>query len=400
MATDGQLADLEAAVHHLAAIDRPSASEGEREAAEWIAQSLRELGCDPVAVEEERAHGTYWWPLGLLTGLSALGGLAALRGRRLLGFLTGSLAAAGIAGDVGGGSLWFRRRFLPHRCTWNVVAETGDPDARHTVVIVAHHDAAHSGIMFHPAIPRFAGRHFRGLLERSDTTPPVMFPVFAGPLLVALGSLWHRALLRAGVTLSAGSAAMFAEIGARPAVPGANDNLTGVATLIGVARALREQAVDGVRVVLVSTGSEESFMEGMQAFGRRHFARFSPAHTHFICVDTVGSPELIELECEGMLVMRDYPEDFKALVSDCAEELGVALRRGLRFRNATDGLISLRAGYPTVMVGSVNELKLPSNYHWRTDTADNVEYQSVADAVTLCEAVIRRLAAQLLHAPG
>ena len=293
MATDGQLADLEAAVHHLAAIDRPSASEGEREAAEWIAQALRELGCEPVAVEEERAHGTYWWPLGLLTALSALGGLAALRGRRLLGFLAGSFAAAGIAGDVGGGSLWFRRRFLPHRSTWNVVAETGDPDARHTVVIVAHHDAAHSGIMFHPAIPGFAGRHFRGLIDRSDTTPPVMFPVFGGPLLVALGSLLHRALLRAGVTLSAGSAAMFAEIGARAVVPGANDNLTGVATLIGVARALREQAVKGARVVLVSTGSEESFMEGMQAFGRRHFARFSPAHTHFICVDTVGSPELI-----------------------------------------------------------------------------------------------------------
>jgi hypothetical protein len=392
MTTDGQLADLEAAVHHLAAIDRPSASEGEREAAEWIAQRLRELGCEQVIVEEERAHGTYWWPLGLLTALSALGGLAALRGRRLLGLLTGAFAGAGIAGDIGGGSLWFRRRFLPHRSTWNVVAETGDADARHTVVLVAHHDAAHSGIMFHPAIPRFAGRHFRGLLERSDTTPPVMFPVFGGPLLVALGSLLSRALLRVGVTLSAGSAAMFVEIGARSAVPGANDNLTGVATLIGVARELQAQPLEGVRVVLVSTGSEESFMEGMQAFGRRHFSRFSPAHTHFICVDTVGSPTLIELECEGMLVMRDYPEDFKTLVSDCAAEVGVELQRGLRFRNATDGLISLRAGYPTVMLGSVNELKLPSNYHWRTDTADNVEYQSVADAVKLCDAVIRRLA--------
>jgi hypothetical protein len=392
MTTDGQLADLEAAVHHLAAIDRPSASEGEREAAEWIAQRLRELGCEQVIVEEERAHGTYWWPLGLLTALSALGGLAALRGRRLLGLLTGAFAGAGIAGDIGGGSLWFRRRFLPHRSTWNVVAETGDADARHTVVLVAHHDAAHSGIMFHPAIPRFAGRHFRGLLERSDTTPPVMFPVFGGPLLVALGSLLSRALLRVGVTLSAGSAAMFVEIGARSAVPGANDNLTGVATLIGVARELQAQPLEGVRVVLVSTGSEESFMEGMQAFGRRHFSRFSPAPTHFICVDTVGSPTLIELECEGMLVMRDYPEDFKTLVSDCAAEVGVELQRGLRFRNATDGLISLRAGYPTVMLGSVNELKLPSNYHWRTDTADNVEYQSVADAVKLCDAVIRRLA--------
>jgi hypothetical protein len=400
MATDGKLADLEAAVHHLAAIDRPSASEGEREAAEWIAQRLRELGCEQVVVEEERAHGTYWWPLGLLTALSALGGLAALRGRRLLGFLTGAFAAAGVAGDIGGGSLWFRRRFLPHRSTWNVVGETGDGGARHTVVVVAHHDAAHSGIMFHPAIPRFAGTHFRGLLERSDTTPPVMFPVFGGPLLVALGSLLSRALLHVGVTLSAGSAAMFVEIGARSAVPGANDNLTGVATLIGVARALQAQPVEGVRVVLVSTGSEESFMEGMQAFGRRHFSRFSTEHTHFICVDTVGSPELIQLECEGMLVMRDYPEEFKTLMSDCAAEVGVQLGRGMRFHNATDGLISLRAGYPTVMLGSVNEFKLPSNYHWRTDTADNVEYQSVADAVTLCEAVIRRLAAQPSPAPA
>jgi hypothetical protein len=351
-------------------------------------------------VEEERAHGSYWWPLGLLTALSALGGLSALRGRRRLGFLTGAFAATGIAGDVGGGSLWFRRRFLPHRSTWNVVAETGDADAPHTVVVVAHHDAAHSGILFHPAIPHFAGRHFRGLLERSDTTPPVMFPVFGGPLLVALGSLLSRTLLRVGVTLSAGSAAMFAEIGARPTVPGANDNLTGVATLIGVARGLQARPLEGMRVVLVSTGSEESFMEGMQAFGHRHFSRFSPMHTHFICVDTVGSPELIELECEGMLVMRDYPEDFKTLVSDCAAEVGVQLQRGLRFRNATDGLISLRAGYPTVMLGSVNELKLPSNYHWRTDTADNVEYQSVAAAVKLCEAVIRRLAAGPSPAPA
>jgi hypothetical protein len=400
MATNGHLSELEAAVHHLAAIDRPSASDGEREAAEWIAQRLRELGCEQVAVEEERAHGGYWWPLGLLTALAALGGRAALRGRRWIGVASGAFAAAGIAGDIGGGSLWFRRLFLPHRSTWNVVADTGDLEARETVVLVAHHDAAHSGIMFHPAIPRFVGKHFRWLLERSETTPAVMFPVFGGPLLVAVGSLLSRALLRLGVLVSAGSAAMFTDIGAHAAVPGANDNLTGVATLLGVARALREQPVEGVRVVLVSNGSEESFMEGMQAFGKRHFARFSPAHTHFVCVDTVGSPELIQLECEGMLVMRDYPEDFKDLVSECAEEAGVHLRRGLRFRNATDGLISLRAGYPTVMLGSVNELKMPSNYHWKTDTADNVDYRSVADAVKLCDAVIRRLARQPSPAPA
>ena len=393
---------LEAAIRHLAAIPRPSASEGEREAAEWLANELRAAGCRDVRVEEERAHGTYWWPLGLLTGLAALGGLAALRGRRLAGVLAGAFAAAGVAGDVGGGSLWFRRRALPHRSTWNVVAEAGDPDARETVVFVGHHDAAHSGLLFHPAIPRFIADHFPQLLERSDTTAPVMFPVFGGAAAVALGAaLGIRTLLRVGTFLSAGSAASFADIGARSVVPGANDNLTGSVTVLGLAHALRERPVEGIRVLLVSTGSEESFMEGMHGFARRHFAALPTGHTRFVCVDTVGSEQLIVLESEGMLVMRPYPEWFKSLLSECAEAEGLELRRGLKFRNATDGLISLRAGYDTVMIGSVNrDTKLPANYHWPTDTADNVILDTVAQAVRLCEAVTRRLAGEAAPAPA
>jgi hypothetical protein len=101
-----------------------------------------------------------------------------------------------------------------------------------------------------------------------------MAPVFGGPALVALGGLLgSRLLRRVGTVLALGSAATFAEIGSRSTVPGANDNLTGVATLIGLARRLQERPVAGARVLLLSTGSEESFMEGMQAFARRHFHR-------------------------------------------------------------------------------------------------------------------------------
>src|SRR2546421_4085149 len=138
------VARLEQAIRPLAATPRPSSSAGEREAAEWLAGELRAAGCREARVEEERAHGTYWWPLGLLSGLAAVGGLAALRGRRLTGLAAGAFAAAGIAGDIGGGSLWFRRRFLPHRSTWNGLAEAGDPGAPETPLFVCHHDAAHS----------------------------------------------------------------------------------------------------------------------------------------------------------------------------------------------------------------------------------------------------------------
>ena len=50
-------------------------------------------------------------------------------------------------------------------------------------------------------------------------------------------------------------------------------------------------------------------MEGMQAFGRRHFADLpTRAHHGSICVDTVGSPHLLALEGEGMVWMNEYPE--------------------------------------------------------------------------------------------
>jgi Peptidase family M28 len=387
---------LRQAIAHLAAIERPSASPGEHEAAQWIAAQLAEFGCG-VRVEEERAHGGYWFPLGVPNTLAGAAGLLARRGgrrRRALAAAVGTFAAAAIWDDVGGGTLWFRRRFLPSRPTWNVVAETGDPNAEQTLVFVAHHDAAHWGLLFHPGVLPLVDRLAPGLLERSNTSPPLMAPVIAGPLLVALGALiGRRRPVTAGTVLALGSAATFAEIGARDAVPGANDNLTGVATLIGLATELSERPVEGLRVLLVSTGSEEGFMEGMQAFARRHFPALPRERTHVVCVDTVGSPHLTLIEGEGMLRMRDYPDDFKNLVEACASESGVALWRGLRLRNATDGLIALRAGYPTTAIGSVTRLKAPANYHWPTDTAENVDHGSVGDAVTLCTAIARKLAA-------
>ena len=77
--------------------------------------------------------------------------------------------------------------------------------------------------------------------------------------------------------------------------------------------------------------------------------------THVICLDTVGSPQLIQLEAEGMLWMREYPAAFKDLVASCAQEAGVSLRRGLRFRNAT-GALDNNAEIRTVrrQIGRIN----------------------------------------------
>ncbi len=379
-------------VGELAAIDRPSASPGERRAAEWIVERLSRAGA-AAQIEAESVHGGYWGPLALLSAAGAAGAILGRR-RRLGGVALSALAAAGVWDDITGGA-HHARRLLPRRETHNVVAQIGPPDARRTVVLVAHHDAAKSGLIFHPGIPAFAWRHFPSLIEDNDTSPPLMWPVFAGPALAAAGSLTgSRTLRRAGGVVSAGAAAVFAQIGSTKVVPGANDNATAVVALIELARRLAEQPTSSVRVMLVSTGSEESFMEGMQAFMRRHAPSLPRADTFFLAVDTIGSPHLTAIRGEGMLYMNEYPRAGLALVDSVAAELGIDLFPNLRLRNATDGLHALKRGYQCACLGSVTDYKAPSNYHWHTDTAENVDYGTMADGVMLCEGIVRRLDAR------
>jgi len=377
---------IERVVRELASYERPSASDGERRAAEWLAGELREAGCRTVRVEEERAHGGYWWPLGLLNAASAL---AALLGRRLA-LPVGALAAAAVYDDVSGGRLWFRRRALPHRPTWNVVAESGDPDAARTIVFIAHHDAAHSGLVFHPELSRKGMELMPRLHERANQSVPIIFGVFLGPLLLALwGLLGRRRLKRAGIFFSLGASAFMADIGSSDVVPGANDNLSSVAVLVALAHELAERPPQGVRVILLSTGSEESFMEGMQAFGRRHFPRLPRESTEFVCLECVGSPQLCVVEGEGMLRMRTYPESSREALAREGAAAGVELRRGLRTVAATDSLIALNSGYATCTLGGVDETKFPSNYHWPSDTPDNLDWSSVEGALAICDQYVR-----------
>src|SRR5690349_14336249 len=138
---------LRATVEHLAAIDRPSASEGERAAAAWIAARLGGLGL-AVRVERARARGSYCPPLGGLTAAAAVAGRAAPRWGAAL---VGALAAAAIYDDTSGGR-HVVRRLLPQRTTFNVVAEAGDPQGVRTLVLSAHHDAARGGLIFRPEL--------------------------------------------------------------------------------------------------------------------------------------------------------------------------------------------------------------------------------------------------------
>jgi hypothetical protein len=384
----------------LASFPRPSASAGERRAAELIAAHLRERGCE-VAIEQERAHGGYWWPLGLANLLGLLGLRLARRGsalRRVAAALAAGTGAAVVWDEAGQARRWFRRALLPHRPTWNVLAEAGDRSASRTIVFVAHHDAAHSGLVFHPALGRIGPRLFPRLHARATHTLPIIYAVWLGPALICAGALLGRgrlgrALSHVGAIFAGGSALAMADIGVRRSVPGANDNLSAVGVVAGLAQAVADEPAPGLGVLLLSTGSEESFSEGMHAFLARHRAQLPSSSTEFICLECLGGPTLIVLEGEGMLRMRTYDTPLRDELEQSAAAAGVTITRGFQTVVATDALAALNDGYRAATLASLDHTKLPLNYHWPNDSPEHLHWSTIEDALAVCVEMVRRCAA-------
>jgi len=297
-----------------------------------------------------------------------------------------------MADDVDNGAHLLRRA-LPHRATTNVLAWAGDPHARETVVIVAHHDAAHTGLLFHPGLVPLVNRIAPGWYAKQTTSTHTGRLLVLGPVLVALGSaLGLRRLRWIGAGWSAATAVVLADVARSPVVAGANDNLSAVAVLLAMAEQLARQPVAGVRLLLLSTGSEESFMEGMRGFVRRHRSELDPARTRFLALECVGSPHLILIEGEGMLRMRDYDSSLRDELQAAAAEAQVPLWRGLRLgAGGTDALPALRSGYRAACIAACTELKVPANYHWKTDVAENLCWRTIEQAALLATRLLRRV---------
>jgi hypothetical protein len=388
-----ELEGLRATVETLAALERGATSEGERQAAEWIAERLGELGCEAV-VEEERSFAAWAPALAGMSAVAAAAGLAGLaRGRSRLAAALAALAGAAVVDDVSNGPRVVRGATMQRGPTWNVVAGLGDADAERTLVVLAHHDAAPTGRIFDQGLQRSISRRIPGIIERIDTGLPLWWPVVGAPAAVAYGAArGRRGITAAGAAACLGGVAAFVDISRNRIVPGANDNLTGVAALLAVAARLRDEPPEGVRVLLVSCGAEETLQGGIRAFAARHFAELDRERTSFLNLDSVGAPRLVLVEGEGPFVMEDYTDrTFRDLVARAAEGAGVRMRRGMRARASTDSVIPSRAGFPTALLTSLDRHKIIPNYHLMSDTPENVRYETLADAVAVTEAVVRAL---------
>jgi hypothetical protein len=340
---------LEADVAALAAMDRSSAA-GERDSARWIAERL------DGRVEPFRYQGTYGWAhaLHLLAGLVApLPALVSLE-----------LEASG--------RLQWIRRLLPAGEGANVIAERGD--GPRTVVVIAHHDTARTGLVWHPRVVALgAARNLkRRRIDGYEQPLALGFLLAAHPHTRWLG----RALLLLG-------AALQIDVARGASVPGANDNATGVAALL----ALADDPPPGARLLLVAPGCEESGMGGMAAFLREHGGRLDPAATLFLSLDTLGCGTPIVLSGEGTILERRYAEEDLALAEAAAARAGLQPPQRWRIGGWTDPILARLKGFRAISLLSMGPGHF-THYHHPTDTPEHVDFDCVRDCLTLARAIV------------
>jgi hypothetical protein len=327
-------------------------------------------------VETERAHGTHL-PFILP---NVLGMLAGVLGRRRAAAALAAVASAAIVDELEGRRRLVRRA-LARRETFNVVAGAGNPRAERTVVFVAHHDAARPwpaafGAIVSAPPPRLLG----------GRPLPLAASIAYGPLAVLLGAATGmRALRLAGPGLCAFVAALFTDVARRRTpVPGANDDASGVAAVLGIARDLAANPPASTRVVLLTVGSEETMLEGMDAYLCRHGAELEPDRTLVVCLDMLGWDRLVLRESEGVLRRRPSRAHDIELLLTAARTAGVEVEVTRPSASPSDGLAARWAGLPTLLLSSKAANGGAPHYHRPTDVPENVDAATVAAARRLC----------------
>lgn len=373
---------LRADVEQLAAMTRDSAGAGERASAAWIAERLRALGVQEVRTEPYRYTPTYTHTYALHAAAIGLG--AALGGRAGRALALAALGSYEL--DVSGRRQWLRR-WLPRGDGANVLGRLPARGPRRaTLVVVAHHDAARTGLIWHPALS--SGGAAQRLRRRA--MEPVGWPYALAALAAASGTRAGRVL---GGTLAAAAIGLMVDVQRSPTVPGASDNATGVAALLALAGRLAADPPEGLETIFLAPGSEEPGMGGMAAFLAAHGDTLDRASTFVLGLDTLGAGEPIVARAEGVLLPHRYDDGDNDLVDAAARRAGLQPPQRWRIGAYTDPILARFAGLRAVSLLSVAPDGRYSDYHLPTDTAERVDWRSVARCLALAEATARELVA-------
>lgn len=137
----------------------------------------------------------------------------------------------------------------------------------------------------------------------------------------------------------------------------------------------------------VATGAEEVGTVGMEALLRDYGEDLRDAL--IINIDNVGSGQLHWLSAEGMARKYRAAQRLVGLARRVSRETETVIKPRVFKGLSTDASPALARGYRAVTIIGLSSDGVPVNWHWKTDTSENIDTAQLDSVVEFVTAMIR-----------
>jgi hypothetical protein len=372
-----RVVDPAAEIRALAAFDaRQPGTDAERRAANHLKRRLDELD------REARLEPTLVWPrwylAHLIHALLAIAGSAVAVGNALIGTILVAIAAVSTLGDV----TWrlpLVRRITGRRASQNVVS-TESSARPGTLILTAHYDTGRGGAAFGRLLkwPIGPAQGFVGSIALLLITTIARLAGLDNTVLAIVQFVPTVVLI---VSLP-----YLADIALSGPVPGANDNASGVATVLRLAERYGGD-LDHLDVWALFPGAQEAGAAGTRAWLKQHRHSLDPLTTIVLNVDEVGAGTVRYAAKEGpLLALRQHPRlvELCRQLTEEDEDDRRYLAQPTAARRPTDGYAARARGLPAITISCA-----PAPHHHRpTDTPEHIDSQALERAFGFCSELI------------
>ncbi len=181
------------------------------------------------------------------------------------------------------------------------------------------------------------------------------------------------------------------------ASPGAMDDLSGIATILGLARmyrAYRKKRPRNIRVLLVAFGAEEAGLKGSRAFIRRHRGDLLAGDVWVLNVDGVAdADDFLCMDGEAWQMVR-YDRGYVDMVERIMKDMGLHYHRWTLDAGGTDSAEFVKAGISRAITVAAQNRTPRSNYHTCYDTLDHVDPKAMSLMNDLCMRIVEQIDAK------
>jgi acetylornithine deacetylase/succinyl-diaminopimelate desuccinylase-like protein len=363
---------------------RPSTGEGESQAAAYVAENLEKFG---YTVKEEpfRSPNSFSQVYIPIYVLALMGFVAFVLGSLAFAVLLSGVAFVCFVGE-NTTALKLVSAVIPKGRSSNIVGRLAPRELpRRRLVLVAHLDSTRSGLMWHPRLVSSFRLTFLLLAICLALLPLLVVAEVLTGLRVFLPLSLPVALCIAYALFLLVHRELFFKH-----VDGANDNASGVGVMLTLAEVMSLDAPAETEVLIVATGCEEAGLVGMQSFLRRH--KDELARSWIINIDNVGAGDVKYTTREGMLLPHRTGRELVETAVKVSSLAGINAA-GAPFRvMSNDTEPALLRGLEAITVIALRD-GVPVNWHWTTDTFENIDADTVDSAYRFVEQVVRRLIA-------